>query len=321
MVDNNCIWQEFQSLYSDLKSDEQFPDKKPLLAHYTSIETLESILKNNELWFSNPLFMNDVEELRFGINEGANRFFNSKDIKDSLNEAQFKILQTQFEQFLNKFTNEYVLDVYTFCLSEHDEINHPDGLLSMWRGYGSNGNGAALVFDTSKLESVPSSALVIARVEYSSRQERVDWLDRKLKEFSQLLMKLKLGDEQLYLASYAIFERIKLFSIFTKHHGFAEEREWRVAFLKDRDMDSKFSPMLGYSIGARGVEPKLKLKLEEVAGHISNSVSLSNLVHQIILGPSVSTPLAKAAFERMLDKIDKPELKSRVWASSIPFRH
>lgn len=321
MSDKDDIWRELQSLYSDLKSDGQFPDTKSLLAHYTSIETLECILKNNELWFSNPLFMNDVDELRFGINEGANRFFNSKDIKDSLSEAQFKIVQDQFEQYLNKFTNEYVLDVYAFCLSEHDEINHPDGLLSMWRGYGSNGNGAAVVFDTSKLVSMPSSSLVISRVEYSSRQERLDWLDRKLKEFSLLLMKLKLKDECLYLASYAIFERIKLFSIFTKHHGFAEEREWRVAYLKDRDMDSKFSSMLSYSIGPRGVEPKLKLKLEGMDGHISGSVSLTNLVHQIILGPSVSTPLAKAAFERVLEKIDKPELKSRVWASSIPFRH
>ena len=31
-------------------------------------------MKNQEVWFSNPLFMNDLEEVRFGINEGA-RFF------------------------------------------------------------------------------------------------------------------------------------------------------------------------------------------------------------------------------------------------------
>ena len=38
----------------------------PLLAHYTSLSVLEKILKTDELWLSNPLFMNDLEEVRFG---------------------------------------------------------------------------------------------------------------------------------------------------------------------------------------------------------------------------------------------------------------
>ena len=35
----------------------------------TSMAVLESILRENVVWFSNPLFMNDLEEVRFGINE------------------------------------------------------------------------------------------------------------------------------------------------------------------------------------------------------------------------------------------------------------
>jgi len=59
-------------LFADLEGTPQFYDQKPLLAHYTSIGALEAILRNNELWFSNPLYMNDLEEVRFGINEGVN---------------------------------------------------------------------------------------------------------------------------------------------------------------------------------------------------------------------------------------------------------
>lgn len=191
----------------------------------------------------------------------------------------------------------------------------------MWRGYGGNGNGAVIVFDTAKLTDLPSSSLIIAPVEYGSTQERIDWIDNKLKEFSALLVKLKLKDEHLYLGAFAIFERIKLFSIFTKHHGFSEEQEWRVAYLKNRDEESKLTPMISYAIGRHGVEPKLKLKLEPIEGHMPEGVSLNEFVHQIILGPSISTPLAKAAFERMLEKVDKPGLKSKVMASTIPFRH
>lgn len=321
MSAEELIWEQFQSLYHDVDSKEHFPQKKPLLAHYTSIETIESILKNDQLWFSNPLYMNDVDELRFGIREGASRFFNSREIREALGENQRNLLYRHFDYYFNQFANEHVLDVYAFCLSNHDEVKQPDGLLSMWRGYGSNGNGAAIVFDTSKLENMPSSSLVIGPVHYGSEQVRADWIDSKLKEFAALLVKMKLADDYIYLAAAAIFERIKQFAIFTKHHGFSEEKECRVVYFKERDMDSKLSSMLSYAIGRNGVEPKLKLRLQSVDGHIQNDISLVNIIHQIILGPGISKPLAKASFERMLEMINKEELKSKVVASSIPFRY
>jgi hypothetical protein len=48
----------------------------PLLAHYTSLEVLEKIMTTNEIWFSNPLFMNDLQEVRFGMLEGLRRPMN-----------------------------------------------------------------------------------------------------------------------------------------------------------------------------------------------------------------------------------------------------
>jgi hypothetical protein len=50
-------------------------ENKPWLAHYTSIELAEKILRDEEVWFSNPLFMNDLEELRFGMCSKADEFF------------------------------------------------------------------------------------------------------------------------------------------------------------------------------------------------------------------------------------------------------
>jgi hypothetical protein len=44
-----------------------------LLAHYTSIDVIEKILRSEEIWFSNPLFMNDLDEMRFGMLEGRGR--------------------------------------------------------------------------------------------------------------------------------------------------------------------------------------------------------------------------------------------------------
>jgi hypothetical protein len=117
-----------------------------------------------------------------------------------------------------------------------------------------------------------------------------------------------------------MFQRIKLFSLFSKHRGFSEEREWRIVYLIERDINKRLEPMCQYAIGPRGVEPKLKLRLEPIDGVIPPGFALSKLIHQIILGPSVSTPLAQAALLRMLDNIGKPELRERVVASNIPFR-
>jgi hypothetical protein len=40
----------------------------------------------------------------------------------------------------------------------------------MWRGYGGNGNGAAIVFDTAKIAAREESPLVIAHVHYGTAQ-------------------------------------------------------------------------------------------------------------------------------------------------------
>ena len=56
------IIKDFLPLFDDLLDPSSYPDNKPLLAHYTSIEILERIMTTDEVWFSNPLFMNDIEE-------------------------------------------------------------------------------------------------------------------------------------------------------------------------------------------------------------------------------------------------------------------
>ena len=66
-MNNDELYIKYRTeLFNDL--EEPTP---PDLVHYTSMQTLECILRDKEIWFSNPLFMNDLEELRFGMNEGA----------------------------------------------------------------------------------------------------------------------------------------------------------------------------------------------------------------------------------------------------------
>ena len=319
-MSNDEIWTSFLGLGSDIEQGETFPSKRPFLAHYTSIDSLEKIMSNDELWFSNPLYTNDLEELRFGINEGAKAFGKNESIKDACgSEERYKILTAHFDCYVDQFSNKHALDTYVFCLAEHDSKNS-DGLLSMWRGYGGNGNGAALVFDTEKLEYNESSPLRISKVSYYSKEERLNWIESKLAEFAALLSKISIPDEQLYLPANALFERLKTFALFTKHHGFLEEREWRVVYLGNLDRNGLFKSMLDYTVGRYGIEPKLKFKVQPIEGFTAKDLSLETIVTEIILGPAVSSPLATSSVCRMLEKLGKYELATRVTASTTPFR-
>ncbi len=317
---NDEVTQLFQPLYADLRPEDAFNHKKPLLAHYTTIQTLEKILTNNELWFSNPLFMNDLEEVRFGVLEGNTLVMNSNEIVaacKTIKRAQ--LFKHSFAFYFDKFANQHVLDTYVFCTSNHDKDDN-DGLLSMWRGYGANGNGAAIVFDTAQMNVIEGSPLIIGQVNYATTEARREWLNNLLLTFAKILAVSDIPDDKLYLAAHSLFERIKLFALFSKHHGFKEEQEWRVVYMPERDAAKKLEPMFHYSIGSRGIEPKLKFKILPIKGLTVDDLSLAKITDRIILGPSVSSPMAIAAVQRMLDVLKQHSLKPKLRSSTIPFR-
>jgi hypothetical protein len=320
-MDAGEIWGPFnKALYDDLKKEDLFPYARPLLAHYTSLSSLESILKTDEIWFSNPLFMNDVEEIIFGIVHGITKIRDNSEIKKSLvTSNRYDMFGQILDHYIQDFEERYLIDTYVFCLSEHNPENL-DGMLSMWRGYGGNGKGAALVLDTSKIGVVDDSPIWILRVSYGSQDRRFEWLDQIASKFARTVAENDIPDEQIYLATHALFDRIKLFPLSTKHDGFKEEREWRAVYLSDRDDSGRLKHMQHYLNGPRGVEPKLKLKLEPMEGVTALDFLPKNILANILLGPSTSSALAVRSVERMLDLIQKPELKDRLVASTIPLR-
>lgn len=315
------IWANYQTLWNDINQNETYPINRPFLAHYTSIDTLEKIMFSNEIWFSNPIYMNDLDELRFGILEGADAFRKNQKVVDACEDAaRYKMLCDAFQYALDQFNIKHALDTYVFCLAEHDPKN-TDGLLSMWRGYGGNGHGAAIVFDTSKFEYIEESTpLTLSKVSYYSKEERLNWIEGKLTEFAALLSETPIAMDKLYLPAYALFERFKTFALFTKHHGFQEEQEWRIVYQIERDRDYLFDEMLHYTVGHHGIEPKLKFKIEPIEGLTSEYLLLETVVKEIILGPTISSPMAIKSVNRMLEKVGKHVLAGRVFASTIPFR-
>lgn len=294
--------------------------KRPLLAHYTSLEVLEKIMKSNELWFSNPLFMNDLQEIRFGMLEGSKAFNEiclEPDFISAIgSEKRVKILNQSFQDNFSNFDAKQVLDTYVFCFSEHEPRNY-DGLLSMWRGYGANGHGVALVFNTDFIQTRAGSPLLIAKVRYESNEERIDWIKLAFRFCAEKLRDFVVPDEELFYVAYHMFTLMKISSLLSKHDGFKEEAEWRIIYLPDRDEHRLFTNHFSYIIGKNGIEPKLKFKIEPLKIDPIDTWTFHDILDRIILGPSFSWP---PLVDRMFDVLNRSEFKNKVVASKIPLR-
>lgn len=269
---------------------------------------------------SNPLFMNDIEELRFGMNEGMQALVRSSSIKQACGaDRRLASFISTYQTCFQRFIQEHAFNTYILCLSEHEASNN-DGRLSMWRGYGSNGNGAAIVFDSSRINYNEASPLIVAPVTYANTSQRRAWLDSKLGEVAKAIQASTASDEQLPHLATELFERIRIFALFTKHDGFKEEQEWRVAYMPDRDTSGRLHHQYHYAVGTHGVEPKLRFKLEHIEGVTTDDFSFARIVDRILLGPSISSDLTVTTVRRMLEQRGKPELSGRIFASSTPYR-
>ncbi len=224
-----------------------------------------------------------------------------------------------FDRLYSEFESKHALEIYILCLSEHDD-GDSDGPLSMWRGYGERGQGAALLFDTAQFARYSHLPLVTAPVEYASVELRRDRLHELATSAAQVVSRHPKTSTNLTAVANVYLNRLKFFSVLTKHTGFREEREWRVVYLREHDKAGRLTHPLGYQVTHRGVEPKLKLSYDHAIEGVESPPSPEELIAGILLGPSLSSELSKASVRRMLNLQGLPQLATRVLASGIPFR-
>ncbi len=307
-------------LYGDIDLEKAFPIMRPLLAHYGSLDTIEKILKHEELWLSHPLQMNDVEEVSSGINAAMNLLrSNGKFLETLGTDDRRELFFSSLDRLYSDYATDGVLDLYVICFSEHLQDNH-DGNLVMWRGYGGEGSGAALILDTSRIEPLDQQALILDRVSYETRESRLDKIEIQIERICSFLNEYTVPILDIQMLAKHIFERILIAAVYTKNRCFEDEKEWRLVYFSQRDKSDFFKTQFSYDIGPQGVHPRLKLNFEEYSEFRGKEIKIADLLDSIILGPSNSAPVVGMAAARMLDQLNLSHLKSRLFVSTIPYR-
>jgi hypothetical protein len=107
----NVLWEHFTTpLWADIQEKDEFWSVQPHLAHYTSVANIERILASNEIWLSNPLYMNDHEEVAFGIHQGLRAVTESAEVARACKTLErHTLLLRAFDNCYQKFVNEHVL--------------------------------------------------------------------------------------------------------------------------------------------------------------------------------------------------------------------
>jgi len=201
--------------------------------------------------------MNDLEELRWGVMHGTERFVQSADITAAVGSDEgFQVLVKALMDARNLDGEVYSYDTYIACFSEHVQ-GDSDGRLSMWRAYGSDGGGAAIVFDTSKLTEDENSPLLIAPVDYRTTAQRLEWIDSAIGKAAKAIRELgadaSASEQALQEVARNYYVRIRRAALLSKHASFEEEREWRVVYLPDLDPSERFRELMGYAITPKGI--------------------------------------------------------------------
>lgn len=225
----------------------QLPEK---LYHYTSSEAFLSIVQNNTLWFTDFRYMNDLSELRYGVDlvraALRKRFDGPKD-QDILRIEPWAL--EQLEQAL------VYTEVFVFCMCEEDN------LLNQWRVYGKDTVPVSIGYPVKTFQQeFDSYKLTILPMLYDEAVQR---------RIIDACVDVGLQHAKTHRATLRTDEDIKSFveiwiSICVdwctqlKHPQFAVEKEWRLAIrwgLEHRTFQARH-----FRSSPGGIVPYLKIR-------------------------------------------------------------
>jgi len=255
----------------------------PMLAHYTSLDALRSILRSKELWFSRIRDTNDTSEAVEGaaivaaaLEEHGQNIF--KQYADFGALEQFEARRTMLET-----------DTFVLSLCEHGSDRQTDRLV-MWQAYGFNGNGLCLVLRKDSLLGQKAKGLFPVHwcpIEYEAPEELGDRVRRRLNQVKQAFNAAPQPIATLPKRVLGAVVASSVASLVFGHKNPAFEHEREVRFVRSRLLQTLAPPD---GAGYRRITTQGKIKDIFVLPlryypEFPIDAALPNLLDHVIVGP------------------------------------
>jgi DUF2971 family protein len=279
------------------------------LYHYSDLTGLHSMLKTGKFWCTDVTFTNDKSEVSYGLG--------------LVRESVGKIAQEATSQIVKNhlLTVTEDLSVWMDCVSYYIACFCEEGdNLSQWRAYGAQGQGASLGVEAVGFDStfIDGQQVALMKVIYD-RDMQKKMIDETLEEVQETFKlhtknldnndpekDMILTDFITHL--YPVFLEICLMF---KDASFADEKEWRLIYLLQKDKDNKDT--LETRVSKNFILPYVSYPVER-----SLSQEKGLVLKEIIQGPQSDPDRGVRAIEILIAKEDWHEVK--VNPSLIPFR-
>lgn len=296
-------------------------------AHYTSAETLLRILDRTnpdnppKIWMRNARVMNDVDEIYHGYDR-IEKALQEGDRNDRLQAAFESINLEETSKALTSFRSHldnHLAHTYITCMTVHDDLENKFGRLSMWRAYGQNTVGAAIILNKTPFFT-PSDVLAAytSPVAYHTDEQLGREIDQVIHNIETNKDWLKTVDPEFI--GFYIFNMFSFGVTCLKHPGFREEKEWRIIF-NPKMRDEGTIPYVTQSVG--GAPQKIyTLEMKDIHKEEDSLTGISPdaLIKRVIIGPSQMQATVREAIVEALTEAGVTNAHERVVLSDIPLR-
>jgi Protein of unknown function (DUF2971) len=207
----------------------RLPSPPALLYHYSSLEVLQKILENDDFRLSHAEYSNDQRE----IEEARTLIFSR--ITSNAHGGFCSALDSAFRARAKD------VDAYIFCMTTGiSSAAKPQDMLSQWRAYAQDGRGGALTLEFKGLAALVYHlpGLRINPVIYEAAIQILlidSIINAGLNQYN-----VSSSSASQAVAIDATVASLVFALPLMKHHGFSEEREWRLIFMPPTDQVPPF---------------------------------------------------------------------------------
>ncbi len=315
------------------------------LMHYTTFNGLRGIVSSGCMWATDASFLNDASEISHFfdvrlasvlfpvVRKRAIELARSPEILanmikeggvDKVADAETSMLVSNLRNATLSMNKPYVLSL---CGASNDLVSH-NGLLSQWRGYGTDG-GFALVLDAKALEdALQKEAHTHHYMHVQMGDVFYQGIDPEIQsaraDFEELENTVRIGVDRMLHGATAeetedFYKAVTSLSCLCKHWGFWEEREVRVVVVPATAevINAVPEPSLppktvkSFSRGSAEV-PYVELFANPSSGVVPSKLPIS----RVIVGPH---PDRHDRVARVKELLRSSGYDIRVTASDIPY--